>query len=485
MLSVRERLALPSSTGPIRDQQLHKQFAPFAQKMGQAQLPALVSTVFRHYYAQLVQGATGFIPAAQAQPVAHLPTMAELGEQYASAGRATLNRTVLLKLNGGLGTGMGMQGPKSLLEAKAGLSFLEIIIRQVAQLRQQTGARLPLVLMNSFHTHQATLAALAAHPEFQQDVPMSFLQHKVPKVRADDFAPAVWPDDPDKEWCPPGHGDLYTALVTSNLLSELLAAGYEYAFISNADNLGAVLDEKILGYFAAEQLPFLMEAAHRTRADCKGGHLAQQPDGSLLLREIAQCPPDELADFQDIERYRYFNTNNLWLHLPALHHILNERRGVLGLPLIRNEKPVDPTDPQSYRVYQLETAMGSALAVFPGARAIAVPRTRFIPIKKNSDLLVLWSDAYQLNQEYQLVLAPNRQAAPLVSLDDRYYHLIEDLLVRFPHGAPSLLGCDELRVAGNIYFGRNVTVQGRVKLSHEDEAPYWVQDGSTLQGSEA
>lgn len=485
MVSTRERIALPSSPSIIPAQQLHEQFAPFAQKMSQAQLPALVTTVFRHYYAQLVQGATGFIPATQAQPVNHLPALAELDEQYTQAGRAALQRTLLLKLNGGLGTSMGMQGPKSLLEAKAGLSFLEIIIHQVERLRHQTGARLPLVLMNSFHTHQATQATLAAHPEFRQDVPVSFLQHKVPKVRADDFAPATWPDDPDKEWCPPGHGDLYTALVTSNLLAQLLEAGYEYAFISNVDNLGAVLDEKILGYFASEQLPFLMEVAHRTPADCKGGHLAQRSDGSLLLREIAQCPPDELNDFQDIERYRYFNTNNLWLHLPALHHILNERRGVLGLPLIRNEKPVDPTDPHSYRVYQLETAMGSALAVFPGAQAIAVPRTRFIPIKKNSDLLVLWSDAYQLTEDYQLVLAPERQTAPLVVLDDRYYHLNEDLLARFPYGAPSLIACDELRVEGNIYFGRNVTVQGNVTLVHRGEEPRWIPDGAFLCGSEA
>src|SRR5690606_26731533 len=145
-----------------------------------------------------------------------------------------------------------------------------------------------------------------------------------------------------------------------------------------------------------KQLPFLMEVADRTRADSKGGHLARRPDGQLILREIAQCPPDELEKFQDIDRYGYFNTNNLWLHLPTLRKILDERKGVLGLPLIRNEKPVDPTNLKSYRVYQLETAMGSAIAVFPGAQAVCVPRTRFLPIKKNNDLLVLWSDAYCL-----------------------------------------------------------------------------------------
>ncbi len=107
------------------------------------------------------------------------------------------------------------------------------------------------------------------------------------------MAPAYWPESPAKEWNPPGHGDLYAAISTSGTLDQLLEGGYEYAFVSNSDNLGAVLDTEILGYFAEERLPFLMEVAHRTRADRKGGHLAQLENGQLILRELAQCPPDE------------------------------------------------------------------------------------------------------------------------------------------------------------------------------------------------
>jgi UTP--glucose-1-phosphate uridylyltransferase len=187
-----------------------------------------------------------------------------------------------------------------------------------------------------------------------------------------------------------------------------------------------------------------------------------------------------LEKFQDVARYCYFNTNNLWLHLPTLQKVLRERRGVLGLPLIRNEKPVDPTDPKSYRVYQLETAMGSAIAVFEGAQAICVPRSRFIPIKKNNDLLTLWSDVYQLTDDYHLQLAPELAQPPLVSLDDRYYQLIDDLKERFPHGAPSLLHCQELRVEGNIYFGKAVEVTGTVKVSNPTDAPLCIEDGTTL-----
>jgi len=236
---------------------------------------------------------------------------------------------------------------------------------------------------------------------------------------------------------------------------------------------------------ATEQLPFLMEVADRTLADSKGGHLAQQPDGQLVLRELAQCPPAELETFQDVHRYRYFNTNNLWVHLPTLNQVLQERDGVLGLPLILNEKPVDPTNLSSPRVYQLETAMGSAIACFAGAQALVVPRSRFVPVKKNSDLLLLWSDVYALDEAFQMTMHPSRATpamggAPLIVLDERYYQLIDDMRERFPYGAPSLLQCTELQVKGNVYFGRNVTLQGKVHIVNHSDTPLWIKDNTRL-----
>ncbi len=314
--------------------------------------PAFIDT-FHYYYNQLVEGATGFIARNEAQPVDVLPDYDELDAAMRRAGTDALDRAIVIKLNGGLGTSMGMQGAKSLLAVKDELSFLDIIVRQLLHIRRQSGARLPLVLMNSFTTRSDSLAALADYPDFTQDVPVDFLQHMEPKIWKDSLAPATWPDDPEKEWCPPGHGDIYTALVAGGMLDDLLARGYEYAFVSNADNLGAIVDVAILGFVAERGIPFLMEVADRTAADRKGGHLARSSDGRLILRESAQCPPDEEQAFQDVQLYRYFNTNNLWINLRALAQILAERSGVLGLPLIRNEKSVDPAKPSTPRVYQL------------------------------------------------------------------------------------------------------------------------------------
>lgn len=457
-------------------------FTPYARKMRRANLPQIFVDNFRYNYEQLAQGATGFITRAEAGAVESLPDYARLGKREAEAGRKALDRVVVLKLNGGLGTSMGMSGPKSLLEVKNGLSFLDIIVHQVLHLRESTGVRLPLIFMNSFNTRDETLAALARHQEFHQDVPVDFLQHKQPKVLKSDLSPATWPADPDKEWCPPGHGDIYAAMTTSGVLALLLEQGYEYAFVSNADNLGAEMDLPMLGYLALHHIPFMMEVADRTSADYKGGHLARRPDGRLILRESAQCPPEEENEFQDHVRFRYFNTNNLWINLRRLEQLLNEHDGVMPLPLIRNEKPVDPSNPSTPRVYQLETAMGAAIAVFEGAQAMRVPRSRFAPVKKNSDLLVIMSDAYTLGEDYGLRLVDGRNGAPpVVLLDDRYYQLFADMRRRFPHGAPSLATCDEFSVTGDVHFGARIKVKGKVNLANTGSEALHIADGTVLE----
>ncbi|MDP9346883.1 MAG: UTP--glucose-1-phosphate uridylyltransferase [Actinomycetota bacterium] len=428
---------------------------------------------FRHYYELLESGDEGMLAESDIEPVADVPSVDDLP---AAADKDVLDRAVVLKLNGGLGTSMGMTKAKSLLEVRDGQSFLDIIVRQVLELRERTGARLPLVLMNSFATREDSLAALAEHPEIGADVPADFLQNKVPKLTADDLEPVEWPADPGLEWAPPGHGDLYTALVTSGMLEELLGAGYRYAFVSNSDNLGAVLEPRILGWIAREEIPFCMEVADRTAADRKGGHLAQRPDGGLVLREIAQTPDADVEAFQDTGRHRFFNTNTLWVDLHALREVIDARDGVLGLPMIVNRKTVDPSDKSSPPVVQLETAMGAAIDVFEGARALRVDRARFAPVKTTDDLLALRSDAYELTDDARVVLVGGRDDAPHVTLDPDHYKLLADFDARFPHGAPSLRECEALTVEGDVTFGRDVVVKGRVEI----HGPRRVADGEVF-----
>src|SRR3954452_586321 len=412
------------------------------EKMEAEGIPEAAIDTFRHYYEQLESGETGMLPEDSIEPVSDVTSFEDLPDS-----EAPLDEAVVLKLNGGLGASMGVTQAKSLIEAKDGLTFLDVIARQVSALRSRAGAEIPLVLMNSFYTRDDSLEALAKHPELESGVPADFVQHKEPKLLVDSLEPVEWPDDPAQEWCPPGHGDLYTALLTSGMLDELLDAGYRWAFISNSDNLGAVLEPRILAWMAREEIPFVMEVTRRTEMDRKGGHIARRPGGGYLLRETAQTPEEDLSALQDIGRHRYVNTNNLWLDLQALRDVMREREGVLGLPLIVNKKTVDPGDKSTPEVFQLETAMGAAIGVFDGARPVRVPRRRFSPVKTTEDLLALRSDAYVLADDARVVLDDSRDGTPpVVDLDDDYYKKLADFDERFPEGAPSLVECERISV---------------------------------------
>ncbi len=413
--------------------------------------------VFAHYYRELEAGATGMLPEADIEPVADLPRAADLPDPP-DGGKDALGRTVMIKLNGGLGTSMGMTGAKSLLEVKDGLTFLDIIVRQTQQLG------VPLALMNSFATSEETMGFLRErYPD--ADV-REFLQNKEPKLLVDDLAPAEWPADPELEWAPPGHGDIYVALQASGMLRSLLDDGYEAAFVSNSDNLGAVLDPTLAAAFLNADAPFLMEVVPRTKADRKGGHLARRrEDGRLVLRETAQTPEEDREALQDVGRHRYGNTNNLWVNLVALDRVLRERSGVLGLPMIVNRKTVDPSDQSSPEVFQLETAMGAAIEVFEGAEAIEVSRTRFAPVKTTNDLLVLRSDFYVLTEDVHVVPADGREPGSIfVDLDPDHYKLLGDFDARFPAGPPSLVRASRFVVRGDVTFGPDVAVEGETEL---------------------
>jgi UTP--glucose-1-phosphate uridylyltransferase len=431
---------------------------------------------FARQYERLRGGETGTLAEADIDPVASLPDAEDLTEE---AGRELLDQAVVVKLNGGLGTSMGMTKAKSLLEVKDGRTFLDLIAEQVLALRERSGARVPLVLMNSFATREDSLAALRAHGDLAAGLPADFVQNKVPKVREDDLQPVAWEADPGLEWAPPGHGDLYTALVTSGMLEAMLDQGYRYAFVSNSDNLGALLDPRILAWLASSGAPFLMEVADRTSSDRKGGHLARRKeDGQLVLREIAQTPDEDVDAFQDTSRHQYFNTNTLWIDLHALRDVLSGA-GVLDLPMIVNRKTVDPSDKSSTPVIQLETAMGAAIGVFEGAAALRVPRSRFVPVKTTNDLLSLRSDAYVVGEGCAVHLAPERDGVPpFVDLDSDHYKLVGDFDERFADGPPSLVACDALRVVGDVRFGADVVVRGDVTVEGVSEVPA----GTVLEG---
>ena len=452
-------------------------FDLFKQKMESENLPSIVIDTFEYYYNSLINRETGMLPEANIKKIENLPNYNDIDSNYSDYGKSLSHQTVTIKLNGGLGTSMGLSEAKSLLKIKGDYTFLDIIAKQSEK------SKIPLLLMNSYNTQEKSNEIIKKYDLSNQNIPIDFLQHKIPKINDDDYKPAEYSSNSVLEWCPPGHGEIYTALVTSGILQKLLDQGIKYAFISNSDNLGAVIDYNILGYFAKNNFPFLMEVASRTESDKKGGHLAKLKNGRLVLRESAQCPKEDTEQFQNIAKHKYFNTNTIWLNLVSLQKVMQERNNILELPMIVNRKNVNPKEISSKKVIQLETAMGSAISVFEGASALEVPRTRFAPVKTTEDLLAVRSDNYILDENFNVLLNPLRTLPHLlITLDKKYYKLVDDLDSRISE-APSLLECESLNIIGDIKLGESVKFIGNVSLSNASNETRVIEDGSIINQS--
>lgn len=407
----------------------------------QAQVERFCARV-RHF----LSGDRASISEEEIEPIESLP-----GLQDVETNQDLLRKVAVVKLNGGLGTSMGLTGPKGLLEVKDGLDFYAILFAQVQSFRQSMGFQPPLLFMNSFSTEAATRDRLKAL-SFEQDLPWDFLQSQVPKITEDGGLPD---SHPEHAWCPPGHGDIYASLLDSGLKTKLLDAGIRYLFVSNIDNLGATLDSRPLNFMEQNKLSFLMEVTRRGESDKKGGHLAKDKRGKLLLREVAQCPHSDLVSFQNVERHRFFNTNNLWINLEEVDESWTD------LPLIVNRKPLVPHLPETLKVVQLEQAMGAAIGVARSTGAIEVSRERFLPVKTTNDLFSVRSDIYQLDPSCHLVRQGPR--VPQIDLDPEHFKMIQDF-ERLVTGLPSLREVRRLTVRGPVSISADMKWGGDVHL---------------------
>jgi phosphoglucomutase len=440
-------------------------FKKYEEKMSAEGLSGAAVLAFKNSYEALCSGSSGMITEDSISPATSVPYLDNDVQGKFGDGKDFLSETVVLKLNGGLGTSMGLDKAKSLLQVKGNDTFLDLTAKQVMTMRKKYGP-VRFMLMNSFSTSDDTLSFLSKYPELVKDPNLELMQNKVPKVDANTLEPAVWEANPAKEWCPPGHGDLYAALSGSGKLDALLADGVKYMFVSNSDNLGATLDLDLLAYLAKSGKPFLMEVCERTESDKKGGHLAvRNSDQRLILRESAQCAEEDEAAFQDTGRHKFFNTNNLWIRLDKLKEAIDSSGGLIPLPMIKNSKTVDPQLDTSTPVFQLETAMGAAIECFEGAGAVAVPRSRFAPVKKCNDLLLLKSDAYVINSASNIVLSEEcGGVAPVVDLDSKKYKLVQQLEGATGGGIPSLIGCKKLVVKGVVNLSARCVFRGSVTV---------------------
>ncbi|XP_065324602.1 UTP--glucose-1-phosphate uridylyltransferase-like [Gordionus sp. m RMFG-2023] len=394
--------------------------------------------------------------------------------------RDLLSKLVVVKLNGGLGTSMGCVGPKSLISVRNNYTFLDLTIQQIEYLNKLHNVDIPLVLMNSFNTDVETERTLKKYSLLKISI-SCFLQSKFPRINKETLLPiihSVQEENPEA-WYPPGHGDFYFSFYRSGLLSSFIKSGKKYCFLSNIDNLGATVDLNILQYLLsakeAEEPDFLVEVTDKTRADVKGGTLIQY-ENKLKLLELAQVPSNHVDDFKSISKFKIFNTNNLWINLQAIEKRVKAKN--LNLEIIVNNKTLD----NGLNVIQLETAAGSAIQNFDRSLSINVPRKRFLPVKKTSDLLLVMSDLYEIKRSSALVMNPLRvfQNVPLVKLGDFHFSKVQDFLKRFA-SIPNIIELDHLTVSGDVTFGKHVTLRGTVIIIANHGERIDIPTGSILE----
>src|ERR1700761_1794776 len=389
-----------------------------------------------------------------------------------------LSKLAVVKLNGGLGTSMGCVGPKSVIEVRDGMSFLDLSVRQIEFLNRTYDVNVPFVLMNSFNTDNDTAAIIKKYEGHNIDI-LTFNQSRYPRILKDSMLPAPKSyDSAISDWYPPGHGDVFESLYNSGILDKLLERGVEIIFLSNADNLGAVVDLNILQHMVETKAEYIMELTDKTKADVKGGTIIDY-ESSVRLLEIAQVPKEHVNEFKSIKKFKYFNTNNIWMNLRAIKRVVSANE--LEMEIIPNEKsiPADKKGEADISIIQLETAVGAAIKHFKNSHGVNVPRRRFLPVKTCSDLMLVKSNLYTLSHG-QLVIDPNRFGpAPLIKLGSDFKKVAQ--FQKRIGSIPNIVELDHLTVTGNVNFGRNVTLKGTVIIVANEGGSIDVPTGSVLE----
>ncbi|CDY21212.1 BnaA01g34430D [Brassica napus] len=383
--------------------------------------------------------------------------MASVSEDVSET-KNLLDKLVVLKLNGGLGTTMGCTGPKSVIEVRDGLTFLDLIVIQIENLNNKYGCKVPLVLMNSFNTHDDTQKIVEKYTNSNVDI-HTFNQSKYPRVVADEFVP--WPSKgkTDKDgWYPPGHGDVFPSLMNSGKLDAFLSQGKEYVFVANSDNLGAIVDLTILKHLIQNKNEYCMEAKFSFWR---------------LLRFLMNMSMNS----NQLRSSRYSTQKTYGLtFLKAIKKLVEA--DALKMEIIPNPKEVD-----GVKVLQLETAAGAAIRFFDNAIGVNVPRSRFLPVKATSDLLLVQSDLYTLVDGFVTRnSARTNPSNPSIELGPEFKK-VSNFLSRFK-SIPSIVELDSLKVSGDVSFGSSVVVKGKVTVTEKSGVKLEIPDGAMVENKD-
>ncbi|XVF06732.1 hypothetical protein REPUB_Repub06bG0076000 [Reevesia pubescens] len=354
-----------------------------------------------------------------------------------------LDKLVVVKFNGALGKNMGFSGPKSLIEVKNGSTVLDLIVNQIQALNSKYGSNVPLLLMNSSRTHDDILKVLEKYSSSKTDI-HSFRQGEQAQH---ELSVSEGGED---EWCP-DHGAQFLSLLNSGALDVLLSKGKEYALVVYPDNMAAIVDPKIMNHLAQNSIEYCMEVTPTISTGLMNS-MASSLQGKFKLEDFTSNPTDT-----SVKKFKFVNTRTLWIDLKAIKRLVDTR---------------------ALKLDDLST-----LKLFEKTIGITIPQSRFLPLNSTSDLLLLQSDLYTFTDGV-LVRNDARTSPtdPSVYLGPEF-EKISDFQSRFK-SIPSIIKLDSLEVTGDVWFGADITLEGRIKIAADPGVTLRIPDGVVLKDEE-
>jgi UTP--glucose-1-phosphate uridylyltransferase len=280
-------------------------------------------------------------------------------------------------------------------------------------------------------------------------------------------------------WNPPGTGDVFFTLYHNGILQKLIDQGKEYLFLSNIENFGGVVGHsnfKLLNHLESNpEIEFINEVAERHITDHLGGIFVRADDHKIKLLELSQIPQGQLDKFK-ANKFKYWNTNNIWIRLKSLKKAFDDHK--FHLSVLATVKKQD----DHQELYQLTMPASTAIENFSHTQAVIVPRMRYREVKTTADLLILQSNLFKMTAEGSYSLNPARpfNTIPVVKLGD-HFKTFADFAKRFKGSIPDMIELDHLTVSGDVYFGTNVTLKGNVIIVANHGEVIHIPDNAILE----
>ncbi|CAN1226243.1 UTP--glucose-1-phosphate uridylyltransferase [Linum grandiflorum] len=332
-----------------------------------------------------------------------------------------LDKLVVVKLNSTLGTAVGFNGPKSMIDVRDGVTSLDLLVNQIQNLNQKYGSDIPLVLINSARTHDDTSKVLEQYSTSNIDI--------LPVQQGQQLGESPDVLENENKLYASDQAAALRSLIDSGALDVLLAKGKEYVLVVSPDNSAVAVDAKILNHLITNKIVLCME-----------------------LGEIAEDP-----SAHSMEKFKFISTKTLWLSLNAIKRL---------------------ADTNSLKVDNVSTS-----ELFDKAVGINVPQSRFLQLNTTSDLLLVKSDLYAVI-DGSLARNPFRSSPldPSIQLGPEF-EKIDHFESRF-QSIPSIVELDALKVTGDVWFGAGVTLKGNVSINAKPGTTLEIPNDSVIDNKD-